>query len=227
MIGLPLLAGAGSEPVILLLGAHSDDIEIGAGGTVLRLAEEVPQARIHWVVFSGDEERHAEARASANAFLSGCSSFEVELHSFRESYFPHEWDRVKDAFEDLARRVRPDLVVTHCLEDRHQDHRTVAELTHNTFRNHLVLEYEIPKYDGDLGPVGLFVPLSAEQMAAKTSLLMEHFGSQRSRTWFDEATFEGLARIRGVECNSPGRFAEGFRSRKLVLDPGPRTGRTA
>ncbi|MFV0316428.1 MAG: PIG-L deacetylase family protein [Microthrixaceae bacterium] len=217
MIEVPVLEGRDRAPVVLCLGAHGDDIEIGCGGTVLRLVEGFPTAQFHWVVFSGDERRRGEATASAEAFLSGGDRTQVEVHGFRESYFPHDWAPIKDTFEELATAVRPDLILTHCLEDRHQDHRTVSELTHNTFRNHLILEYEIPKYDGDLAPVGVFVPLSQAHMDRKADLLMEHFGSQRSRSWFDRRTFEGLARLRGVECNSSGGFAEGFRSRKVTL----------
>ncbi len=206
--------------MVVALGAHSDDIEIGCGGTILRLAEEQPTATIHWVVFSADDEREQEARASAVAFTDGVADVRVSVHRFRESYFPYVGDELKDAFEDLKRQVDPDLVLTHCLEDRHQDHRAVAELTHNTFRDHTILEYEIPKFDGDLQPTGVFVPLTHNQMRAKNELLMEHFGSQRSRSWFDPQTFAGLARIRGVECNAAEGYAEGFRCRKAVVGLG-------
>lgn len=214
---LPLLHGIGREPVIVALGAHCDDIEIGCGGTILRLAGECPAATLHWVVFSADDEREGEARASASAFADGVADTHVTVHRFRESYFPFVGDELKDSFEDLKRRVDPDLVLTHCLEDRHQDHRLVAELTHNTFRDHTILEYEIPKFDGDLRPTTVFVPLARDHMSRKNDLLMEHFGSQRSRSWFDPETFAGLARIRGVECNAPDGYAEGFRCRKTVV----------
>lgn len=217
MLTLPLLHNAGPRPTVLLLGAHSDDIEIGCGGTVLRLVEAHPDATFHWVVFAADDARAAEARASSAAFLSDASAATVEVLAFRESYFPFVGDALKDAFEQLKARVRPDLVLTHCLEDRHQDHRTVAELTHNTFRDHLVLEYEIPKYDGDLQPTSVFVPLSAAQITRKVELLDTHFESQRDRSWFDPETFRGLARIRGVESNAPDGYAEGFRSRTIVM----------
>jgi LmbE family N-acetylglucosaminyl deacetylase len=220
MLELPLLAGAGERPTILLLGAHSDDIEIGCGGTVMRLVESNPGSRFHWVVFSASSDRSEEARASAALFLDGASDWEIEVFDVRESYFPYVGAELKDHFEHLKSRVSPDLVLTHCMEDRHQDHRMVSELTHNSFRDHLVLEYEIPKYDADLQPTTVFVPLSEELVDRKVQTLMKVFESQRSRAWFDERTFEGLMRIRGVECNAPDGYAEGFRVRKLRLDPG-------
>lgn len=217
MLDLSLLGNAGPRPTVLALGAHSDDIEIGCGGTILRLVEDHPSAHFVWVVFSADERRAEEARSAAAAFLAGAESVTVEVLDLRESYFPSELDRLKDEFERLKARVAPDLILTHCLEDRHQDHHAVAELTHNTFRDHLVLEYEIPKYDGDLQPTTVFVPLSSDHLSTKIELLMEHFASQRDRSWFDPETFRGLARIRGLECNAADGYAEGFRSRKIVM----------
>jgi LmbE family N-acetylglucosaminyl deacetylase len=202
---------------VLCLGAHSDDLEIGAGGTVRRLAREHPGAVFRWVVFSAAGERADEARKSAGWFLAGAGAAEVEVHAFRESYFPWAGAEIKDAFEALKRSFEPDLVLTHCGGDAHQDHRTLAELTANTFRDHLLLEYEIPKYDGDLGRPNFYVPLSRVDAEAKVRSLMQHFGSQRSRAWFTPDTFLALMRLRGVECNAPEGFAEAFYGRKVVL----------
>jgi LmbE family N-acetylglucosaminyl deacetylase len=201
---------------VLCLGAHADDLEIGAGGTLRRLAREHPGARFRWVVFAAQGERADEARKSAAWFLAEAGQAEVELHRFRESYFPWEGAAIKDAFEAL-KPFEPDLVVCHAREDAHQDHRTLAELAWNTFRDQLVLEYEIPKYDGDLGRPNLYVPLSRAEAEAKVRALLEHFGSQRSRRWFTPDTFLGLMRLRGVECNAPEGFAEAFHGRKVVL----------
>src|SRR4029453_6836646 len=202
---------------VLCLGAHSDDLEIGAGGTVRRLAREHPGARFRWGGFSAAGERADEARKSAGWFLAGAGAAEVELHAFRESYFPWVGAELKDAFEALKRSFAPDLVLGHWSGDAHQDHRTLAELTGQTFRDHLVLEYEIPKYDGDLGRPNLYLPLSRSEAEAKVSALLQHFGSQRTRAWFTPDTFLGLMRLRGVECNAPDGFAEAFHGRKVVL----------
>ncbi|WP_116999677.1 PIG-L deacetylase family protein [Desertimonas flava] len=212
---LPVSLGTGrSGPLqVLLLGAHSDDIEIGCGGTVLRLLAERPGSTIHWVVFSAAGQRAEEARTSAAAFTGGAAG--VTLHSFRESYFPYVGAEIKDAFEELCAGVEPDVVFTHRRDDEHQDHRTIAALTWNTFRNHLVAEYEIPKYEGDLGHPNLFVPLTAELAERKIELLTEHFASQRNRAWFRPATFRGLMALRGVECVAD--YAEAFHIRKLII----------
>lgn len=217
MLNLSLLGNAGPRPTVLALGAHSDDIEIGCGGTILRLVEDHPSANFVWVVFSADERRAEEARSAAAAFLNGAEHVTVTVLDLRESYFPSVIDRLKDEFERLKARVAPDLILTHCLEDRHQDHRAVGELTQQTFRDHLVLEYEIPKYDGDLQPTTVFVPLSSDHLSSKIDLLMTHFASQRDRSWFDPETFRGLARIRGLEAKAAAGYAEGFRSRKIVM----------
>lgn len=203
---------------VLCLGAHSDDIEIGCGGAILRLIAERPDARCHWVVFSrsGDAQREAEARASAAAVL-GDAAAQIDVHDFRDAYFPYEGGRIKDVFEGLKRRLRPDVIFTHARDDLHQDHRLVCELTGNTFRDHLILEYEVPKYDGDLGRPGVFIPLTEDQVQRKIELLMHHFGSQRSRAWFAPETFRGLLRIRGLECNAPSGYAEAFHCRKCVV----------
>lgn len=212
-----LSLGRAEAPLTLLcLGAHSDDIEIGCGGSVLRLLEEHPGSSVTWVVLSGTEERAREARASAADFLAGAGERRLEIESFRESFFPYQGGGIKEFFETL-KPVRPDVVFTHTRRDLHQDHRLVAELTWNTFRDHLILEYEIPKYDGDLGAPNCFVPLSEAGARRKVELLLRHFESQKKRAWFRADTFWALLRIRGVECNAPDGFAEAFYAPKLVL----------
>jgi LmbE family N-acetylglucosaminyl deacetylase len=202
---------------LLFLGAHSDDIEIGCGGTVLRLLQERPDCDVTWVVFSAAGEREREARASAQAFLAKAGRPTVIIKSFRESYFPHSGGEIKDAFEELKQSLNPDLVFCHRREDRHQDHRVVGELCWNTFRNHMILEYEIPKYEGDLGKPNFFVPLARSEADQKTRLLLEHFASQSSRSWFRADTFDGLMAVRGVECNAPEGRAEAFHAFKLRI----------
>lgn len=212
------LGSAPKAPLrILCLGAHSDDIEIGCGGTLLKLLEAHPGSSVTWVVFSADGVREAEARASAAAFLAGSAGSDVLVHHFKESYFPQVASDVKDAFEALKRSLQPDLIFAHHRHDLHQDHRVIAELTWNTFRNHLVFEFEIPKYEGDLGHPSLLVPLSRRQADRKVELLMEHFKSQSGRAWFRPDTFHGLMSIRGVECHAPEGRAEAFHVRKVVL----------
>jgi LmbE family N-acetylglucosaminyl deacetylase len=212
-LGLP-----GTPLTILCMGAHSDDLEIGAGGTIMRLVAERPGSTVHWVVFTAAGERHAEAAASASEILAPLGA-RAHLHvkTFRESFFPADWEPIKGYFEELKKLVRPDLVLTHHRRDLHQDHRTVSELSLNTFRDHVILEFEIPKYDGDLGQPNLFVPLPAAVAKRKIDLLMRHFATQRSRRWFRPETFEALMRIRGIECNAPEEYAEAFHVRKLVL----------
>ena len=217
MIDLELRLPRGRAPEFLFLGAHSDDIEIGCGGTILRLIESVRDLSVRWIVFSGSGERAAEAHRSATELLAGCPRAQVEVLGFRDGYFPFEGAAIKDRFEALKRELRPSLILTHWGGDAHQDHRLIAELTHCTFRDHLVLEYEIPKYDGDLGNPTLFVPLSREQLGRKVAAIGRHFGSQRARGWFTEETFTALARLRGVGCNAPEGVAEAFYVRKLVL----------
>jgi LmbE family N-acetylglucosaminyl deacetylase len=221
MLGLTL-DGAGRRDGyrILALGAHADDIEIGCGGTILHLAERGLIAAATWVVFSGLGERADEARASAAAFLEGVREREITVHRFRDGFFPYGGGAIKETFEQLKREVDADLVLTHRGDDAHQDHRLVAELTWNTFRNHLILEYEIPKYDGDMGRPNLFVPLAERTYRRKVELLRKQFPSQRGKPWFTEDTFLGLMRLRGMESNSPSRYAEGFHCRKLVLATG-------
>jgi LmbE family N-acetylglucosaminyl deacetylase len=217
MIGLPLPSGRdGAGLRLLVVGAHSDDIEIGCGGTVLRLVEDGLVASVAWVVLAATDERAEEARASAASFLAKAPEQEVLVGEFRDGFLPYQGWEVKSFFEGL-KRLDPDLILTHRRDDAHQDHRLVGELTWNTFRDHLVLEYEIPKYDGDLGQPNVFVALDRSRCERKIELLMEGFGSQRSRRWFTEDTFWSILRLRGLESNSPTTYAEGFHARKLVL----------
>jgi LmbE family N-acetylglucosaminyl deacetylase len=201
---------------ILCLGAHSDDIEIGCGGTMLRLLGERPGCSVDWVVFSATPEREREARASAAEFLAQAGTSSIVVKNFRESYFPAAWAEVKDFIESL-RTLAPDIILCHRRDDEHQDHRTIGELVWNTFRRHFILEYEIPKYEGDLAPPNAFVSLSHAVASRKVELLGRHFASQASRSWFRPATFQGLMAIRGVECNAADGWAEGFHLRKLRL----------
>jgi LmbE family N-acetylglucosaminyl deacetylase len=201
---------------LLCLGAHSDDIEVGCGGTVLRLLEETPGAEVTWVVLSAAGERGGEARASADLFLGGAGKREVVLRDFRDGFLPHTGAAVKDFFEELKGRCVPDLVLTHTQHDLHQDHRLVWELTWNTFRDACILEYEIPKYDGDLGAPNAFVQLSEATARRKVAHLLAAFASQRGKDWFTEDTFLALMRLRGIECRAPERYAEGFYCRKIV-----------
>lgn len=202
---------------LLCLGAHSDDIEIGCGGAVLRWLAEVPQLHVTWVVLSAPGVRADEARRSAETLLAGAASVEVVVGDFTDAHFPSETARLKTFLSDIARRTTADLVLTHRLEDRHQDHRTVGELTWQTWRDHLILEYEIPKYEGDLGQPNVYVPLPADTAQRKVRHLMAHFGTQRSKGWFTEATFQGLMALRGIECRAPSGQAEAFHARKVVL----------
>jgi LmbE family N-acetylglucosaminyl deacetylase len=201
---------------ILCLGAHSDDIEIGCGGTLLKLTEDNPDLEILWVVFSAGSIRTTEAQASARAFLRRATRAEVIVKDFRTSYFPYQGEQIKDFFETL-KPFRPDLVFTHYRNDRHQDHRVLSDLAWNTFRSHVVLEYEIPKYDGDLGSPNVFVPLTRRQCQRKIQLLLRHFGSQRDKHWFTDELFLSISRIRGMECDSPTLLAEAFYARKLLM----------
>lgn len=202
---------------VLLLGAHCDDIEIGCGATIRRLLREYKDLSITWVVFSSNPEREKEARASAEAFLEGCSSNAVHIKAFRNSYFPHIGAELKEYFEQLKGEVNPDVVFTHYGQDLHQDHRTISELTWNTFRDHMILEYEIPKYDGGLGSPGFFVPVSTGDLEQKTTYLHQYYASQKSKQWFTSSTFEALMRLRGIECNAADGYAEAFYCRKSVI----------
>lgn len=200
------------------MGAHADDIEIGIGGTLLKLTEENPDLEIWWVVFSASGLRTREARESANDFLSLVKSREIRVASFRESYYPSEWPAIKEYLEEIKAKFDPEVVFTHYRNDRHQDHRVLSDLAWNTFRNHLILEYEILKYDGDLGQPNIFIPLSEELCNRKVELLLKHFETQSTKHWFTRDTFEAMLRIRGIECVSETGRAEAFYCRKLVFD---------
>jgi LmbE family N-acetylglucosaminyl deacetylase len=204
---------------ILCLGAHSDDIEIGCGGAILELLRTRRNLEFHWVVFSSGSGREREARRSADLFLKGAAGKEVSILEFRNSFFPFQGVEIKEYFEKLKSKLSPDLILTHTRGDLHQDHRVINQLTWNTWRNHLILEYEIPKYDGDLGTPNFFVPFDQKVCDRKIKYLMSCFKTQRDKHWFTRDTFQGLMRIRGLEANSPGKFAEAFYSRKLLLGP--------
>jgi len=214
---LHLERGKAGPLKVLCLGAHSDDIEIGCGGTVLQVAEQYPDSRFYWVVFSAPGVRQGEARRAADLFV-GCDRLEMpRLQSFPDGFMPFSGAEVKAVFEDLKTQVSPDLVFTHSRHDAHQDHRLIAELTWNTFRDHLILEYEIPKYDGDVGQPSVFVPLSVETCRKKVRFLLDAFPSQREKRWFEESTFMALMRLRGMECNAASGYAEAFFARKLAV----------
>jgi len=202
---------------VLCLGAHSDDIEIGCGATLLRLIQEQPDIQIYWHVFSAQGPRAREAKKSAEEYLRGVRSRKIRMTAFRESYFPSEWPAIKDAFEKIKCEFEPDLVLTHYRDDRHQDHRVLSDLAWNTFRSHLILEYEIPKYDGDLGTPNVYVPVSRELCEKKVAALLRHFPSQTKRHWFTPDTFLALLRLRGIECAAPSGFAEAYYGRKLSV----------
>jgi LmbE family N-acetylglucosaminyl deacetylase len=202
---------------VLCLGAHSDDIEIGCGGLLLRLARDKPDVTVRWAVFSGGGQRAREARRTARIFLRGVKRSRATVENFKDGFFPHDWKRIKECFERLKTTCEPDLVLTHYRDDRHQDHRVLSDLTWNTFRRHLILEYEIPKYDGDLGSPNVFVRLEEEICRTKADLACRSFKSQGDKHWFTPDTFMALMRLRGMECASPTRYAEAFYCRKLVL----------
>lgn len=216
MLALNLPQNTAAPLKLLCLGSHSDDIEIGCGGTVLRLLSEVRELDIVWIVFGASNEREREARKSAQLFLSSARRKEVIIKNFRDGFFPFEGTQIKNDFEEL-KGTSPDLIFTHNHKDAHQDHRLIAELTWNTFRNHLILEYEIPKYDGDLGQPNLFVPLDREFYDKKIRYVMDAFETQRAKPWFAKETFLGLMRLRGMECVATSGYAEAFYCRKLVL----------
>lgn len=216
MIQLSLDQAARGGLKVLCLGSHSDDIEIGCGGTILRLAEQYPDCSFYWVVFSATGVRASEAQCAALRF-AGSRLKGPTLKTFPDGFLPFVGSEVKAVFEELKQVVSPDLIFTHHRKDAHQDHRLIAELTWNTFRNHLILEYEIPKYDGDLGQPSFFVPLQPETYQTKTQYIMEAFQSQHGKHWFQPDTFLSLMRLRGMECNAPSGYAEAFYCRKLVL----------
>ncbi|MFT3731427.1 MAG: PIG-L deacetylase family protein [Hyphomicrobium sp.] len=211
-------AGEGRKLTVLCIGAHSDDIEIGVGGTILSWLRSGAEIDVTWCVASAPGVRRQEAEASARDFLDGAKSCRLELAEFKDGFFPYQGAEIKAWFEAIkARSGTPDVVFTHRRDDAHQDHREVCKLTWNTFRDHVIFEYEIPKWDGDLGHPNFYVPVEAKSLERKIELLDKHFGTQRSKDWFDAETFRGLARLRGMECRAPERYAEGFVARKLYF----------
>jgi LmbE family N-acetylglucosaminyl deacetylase len=202
---------------VLCLGAHSDDIEIGCGGTLLRILREWPVARVTWVVLSGDPVRATEARRSARRVLGRRRGSRIVQAAFRESYFPYTAAPIKELFDGLRKEVEPDVVFTHYRDDRHQDHRLVSELTYNSFRDHLILEYEIVKLDGDIGNPNVYVALDAPTVQRKVRLLTEGFASQRDRRWFAEDVFRAAMRLRGMEAGAASGYAEAFYGRKVLM----------
>jgi len=202
---------------VLCIGAHSDDIEIGAGATILGWIAAGRRLNIHWAVLSACGQRADEAAASARAFCEGADNLTLDLAEFRDGFFPYDGARIKAWFEALKSRISPDVIFCHWREDAHQDHREISALTWNTFRDHMICEFEIPKWDGDLGRPNLYIPCGAATMQRKVALLLGHFGSQRAKDWFNAETFTALARLRGNECRAPEGFAEAFYARKLSL----------
>jgi LmbE family N-acetylglucosaminyl deacetylase len=202
---------------VLCIGAHSDDIEIGCGGTILRLIEQYPKTVFHWVVLSADIARGKEAEDSARCFLRHAPATDVTIKGFRDGFFPYAGAEIKEYFEVMKRRFSPDLIFTHARNDLHQDHRLVSELTWNTYRDHLILEFEIPKYDGDLGSPNFFVHLSEKICRKKTANILKCFKTQRTNHWFSEEMFSSILRLRGVESNAPTRLAEAFYCRKIII----------
>ena len=216
MLQMTLGIGA-SVKSALFIGAHCADIEIGCGGTIQRIVAANPNVRVHWVTLSSNAVREKEARRAASMLLKDAIAPDVRIESFKESFFPYCGADIKAYFERLKREIEPDVVFTHYRQDLHQDHRVVNELTWNTYRNHQILEYEIPKFDGDLSVPNGFSPLTRAQLDVKTQVILECFESQRSRSWFTRSTFEAIARLRGIECNAPEGFAEAFYVRKMSL----------
>jgi len=202
---------------VLFLGAHCDDIEIGCGGTARQIAAAWPEARFYWITFSSNAQREKETRLAAGEFLSGAEHADVRVESFRNGFFPYIGADIKAYFEALKGEIDPDIIFTHYREDLHQDHRVISDLTWNTFRNHLILEYEIPKFDGDIGVPNCFSPLTRDEFDFKVKVLLDCFESQHKRSWFTPDTFQSIARLRGIECNAPQGLAEAFYMRKARL----------
>ncbi len=217
MINLNFSDRIHSKGRVLCLGAHADDIEIGCGGTLLRWLEEHPDLEFYWVVLSSTRERKKEAVKGAGLFLHGARKKTVRVENFRDGFFPYSGAEIKEYFEDLKKRFSPDIIFTHYRDDRHQDHRLVSDLAWNSFRKELILEYEIPKYDGDLGQPNFFMPLSEEVCRKKVLYLLDVYQTQIQKHWFTEDTFRALLRLRGMESAAAGKYAEAFYCRKIVL----------
>jgi len=207
----------GKMKTILCLGAHPDDIEIGCGGTVLKFLAEQNAVTVHWIILSTKKDNASEPMQSAERFLRDAKDKDIVQKNFRDTFFPHNGTEIKEYFNELGRKIFPDMIFTHRLEDRHQDHRLVSELTWNTFRNHLILEYEIPKYEGDLGQPNVFVTLDKETGERKIQTILNSFSSEKEKEWFTGETFWALLRLRGIESKSPSGFAEGLYSRKMAF----------
>lgn len=202
---------------VLCLGAHCDDIEIGCGGAILEITKKIKDVSVYWHVFSSNEQRKAEAQASAEQFLVDAKSKKVKISSFRDGFLPDHWKEIKEVFESIKKEINPDIVFTHYRNDLHQDHRVISELTWNTFRNHLILEYEILKFDGDIGNPNIYVPVSDDSTSAKISIILSNFKTQASKHWFTDETFRSFMRVRGVEASEETVYAEAFYSRKASL----------
>jgi LmbE family N-acetylglucosaminyl deacetylase len=218
MLNFQLNNKSGKTMKILCLGAHCDDIEIGCGGTLLRILENNRNSEVHWVVLSSDLQRGKEARSSANIFLNNARRKRIDVNKFRNGYFPYIGTEIKDYFEDIKENISPDVIFTHYRDDLHQDHRIVSELTWNTFRNHLILEYEIPKYDGDFGVPNCFIPLESSVCKNKIKNILAYYTTQSEKHWFKEDLFLSIMRMRGMECASSTNYAEAFYCRKIVLE---------
>ncbi len=217
MLQLESIPDSANPLRVLCLGAHSDDIEIGCGASLLALMEANRAVNMRWIVFSGDSIRHAEAKSSFDSWTSHTETCRLDRYDFRDGFFPDQWAAIKEGLIILKETFEPDLIFTHTREDLHQDHRVIHEITCNCFRHHLVFEYEIPKYDGDLGRPNLFIPVTEDQAREKVTRLMRYFTSQHSKHWFSEELFMGLMRLRGMEAASATGYAEGFHCRKACL----------
>jgi len=215
MLSVPALGAPVRE--VLCLAAHCDDVEIGCGGLLAALRSSRPDVRVTAVMFCADPVRRRESNAALARLAGGTRNLDLRFHEFRDGFFPADWSAIKERVVALRADCKPDVVLTHWEHDRHQDHRILSELTWNTFRDHLILEYEIPKWDGDLGRPSAYMPLAAEIAQLKVATLMECFASQANKPWFTADTFRGLMRLRGLECRAPSGFAEAFHARKIVL----------
>jgi len=217
MMRLDFCRPPGSPLKILCLGAHSDDIEIGCGGTILRLLKEHRDVKVDWIVFSGKGDRAAEAKESADRFTRNAAERTIVVKGFRDGFFPYTGVEIKEHFEELKASLSPHVIFTHSRGDLHQDHRVISELTWNTFRDHFILEYEVIKYDGDLGTPNFYAHLDESVCREKIATILDVFRSQRPRRWFTDDVFLSILRLRGMESNAPERYAEGFYSRKSVV----------
>ena len=202
---------------LLCLGAHCDDIEIGCGGTILQLLRDYPGTEVFWVVFSSTARRKAEAINCADLFLKEAAAKTIEVKEFQDGFFPYDGRAIKEYFESLKAQVTPDLVFTHYRHDAHQDHQTINQLTWNTFRDHLIFEYEIPKYESDLGHPNTYIPLEEAICKRKVELLEEAFPSQSDKHWYTDQTFLAVLKLRGIECRAPSGFAEAFHGPKILM----------